>query len=105
MGTEFVLQLRWAARPMPARDYGDLSRIALEADLDVDELRARLARMSDRALVEFGRAAAYMSTPYTAKPKKAATEKDQAASSTASGVSYSRTGLNGWKTSPVKVMR
>jgi hypothetical protein len=37
-------------------DYGDLSRIALEADLDVDELRARLARMSDRALLEFGRA-------------------------------------------------
>jgi len=29
-----------------------------EADLDVDELRARLARMSDRALLEFGRAAA-----------------------------------------------
>ena len=32
---------------MPAHDYGDLSRLALEADLD--ELRARLARMSDRA--------------------------------------------------------
>ena len=51
-------------RHMPARDYGDLSRIALEVDLDVDELRARLARMSDRALLEFGRAAAYMCTPY-----------------------------------------
>jgi hypothetical protein len=49
---------------MPARDYGDLSRLALEAELDVDELRVRLARMSDRALVEFGRAAAYMCTPY-----------------------------------------
>jgi len=32
--------------------------------LDSDELRARLARMSDRALLEFGRAAAYMCTPY-----------------------------------------
>jgi hypothetical protein len=49
---------------MPSRDYGDLSRIALEADLDPDELRERLARMSDRALLEFGRAAAYMCTPY-----------------------------------------
>jgi hypothetical protein len=29
----------------------------VETDLDVDELRARLARMSDRALLEFGRAA------------------------------------------------
>ena len=29
---------------MPS-DYGDLSRIALEAELDPDELRARLARM------------------------------------------------------------
>jgi hypothetical protein len=48
---------------MPA-DYADLSRIALEADLDPDELRARLARMGDRALLEFGRAAAYMCTPY-----------------------------------------
>jgi hypothetical protein len=38
---------------MPS-DYGDLSRIALEAELDPDELRARLARMSDRALLEFG---------------------------------------------------
>jgi hypothetical protein len=36
----------------------------LEADLDVDELRARLARMSDRRLLEFGRAAACMCTPY-----------------------------------------
>jgi hypothetical protein len=44
-------------------DYGDLSRIALEAELDPDELRARLARMSDHALLEFGRAAAYMCTP------------------------------------------
>jgi hypothetical protein len=42
----------------------DLSRIALEAELDPDELRTRLARMTDRALVEFGRAAAYMCTPY-----------------------------------------
>jgi hypothetical protein len=49
---------------MPARDYGDLPRIALDADLDGDELRARLARMSDCALLEFGRAAAYMCTPY-----------------------------------------
>jgi hypothetical protein len=48
---------------MPS-DYGDLSRIALEADLDPDDLRARLARMSDRQLLEFGRAAAYMCTPY-----------------------------------------
>jgi hypothetical protein len=38
--------------------------LALEADLDPDELRARLARMSDRALLEFGHAAAYMCTPY-----------------------------------------
>jgi hypothetical protein len=49
---------------MPSRDYGALSRLALEADLDVDDLRARLARMSDRALLEFGRGAAYMCTPY-----------------------------------------
>ena len=48
---------------MPS-DYGDLSRIALEADLDVDDLHARLARMTDHALLEFGRAAAYMCTPY-----------------------------------------
>jgi hypothetical protein len=48
---------------MPS-DYGDLSRIALESDLNVDELRGRLARMTDRALVEFGRAAAYMCTAY-----------------------------------------
>jgi len=34
---------------MPSRDYGALSRIAREADLDVDEC---------------GRAAAYMCTPY-----------------------------------------
>jgi hypothetical protein len=27
--------------PMPSRDYSDLSRLALEADLDVDELRGR----------------------------------------------------------------
>jgi hypothetical protein len=40
------------------------SRIALEADFDVDELQARLVRMDDRALLEFGRAAAYMCTPY-----------------------------------------
>ena len=32
--------------------------------LDPDELRARLARMSDRQPLEFGRAAAYMCTPY-----------------------------------------
>jgi len=37
---------------MSSRDYGDLSRIALDAELDPDELRARLARMSDRALLE-----------------------------------------------------
>jgi hypothetical protein len=43
---------------------GDLSRIALDAALDVAELRARLARMTDRALLEFGSAAAYMCTPY-----------------------------------------
>ena len=49
---------------MPVRDCGDLSRLAREADLDVDELRMRLARMTDRALLEFGRAAAYMCTPY-----------------------------------------
>jgi hypothetical protein len=46
---------------MPS-DYGDLSRLALEADPDPDELRTRLARMNDRALLEFGRAAAYMCT-------------------------------------------
>ena len=48
---------------MPS-DYGDLSRIALEAELDPDELRARLAKMSDRELLEWGKAAAYMCTPY-----------------------------------------
>jgi hypothetical protein len=45
------------------RDYFDLFRIALEGELDPDELRTRLARISDRALLEFGRAAAYMCTP------------------------------------------
>jgi hypothetical protein len=49
---------------MSSRDYSDLSRIALEHDIDVDELRARLARMSDRELLEWGKAAAYMCTPY-----------------------------------------
>jgi hypothetical protein len=49
---------------MPAQDYSDLSRLALRADLDVDELRARLARMTDRAVLECGRATAYMCTPY-----------------------------------------
>jgi hypothetical protein len=48
---------------MPS-DYGDLSRIALEAELDPDELRARLARIATGQLLEFGRAAAYMCTPY-----------------------------------------
>jgi hypothetical protein len=48
---------------MPSREYGDLSRIALEGDLDVDELRARLEKVSDRQLLEFGHAAAYMCTP------------------------------------------
>jgi hypothetical protein len=32
--------------------------------LDPDDLRARLARMSDRELLEWGKAAAYMCTPY-----------------------------------------
>jgi hypothetical protein len=45
-------------------DYGDLSRIALEADLDPDELRARLGRMTDDELIQCGKAAAYMCTPY-----------------------------------------
>ena len=44
--------------------YGDLSHLALETEPDLDELRSRLAKMSDRALLEFGRAAAYMCTPY-----------------------------------------
>jgi hypothetical protein len=42
---------------MPARDYSDLSRLALEGDLDVDELRSRVQKMSDRQLLEFGHAA------------------------------------------------
>ena len=41
---------------MPS-DYGDLSHLALEADLDAGELRARLGKMSDRQLREFSRAA------------------------------------------------
>ena len=45
---------------MPARDYGDLSRLALEAELDIGEFRERLQRMSDRQLLEFGHAASYM---------------------------------------------
>ena len=49
---------------MPARDYGDLSRLALEAELDIGEFRERLQRMSDRQLLEFGHAASYMCTPY-----------------------------------------
>jgi len=39
---------------MPSRDYSDLSRLASEGELDVDELGARLERMSDRELLEFG---------------------------------------------------
>jgi hypothetical protein len=50
---------------MLERDYyGDLSRIALNAELDVDQLRTRLARMNDRQLLEFGYAASYMCTPW-----------------------------------------
>jgi hypothetical protein len=44
--------------------YDDLSHLALEADPGVGELRARLAGMTDRQLFEFGRAAAYMCSPY-----------------------------------------
>jgi hypothetical protein len=44
--------------------YDDLSHLALEADPGVGELRARLARMTDRQLFEFGRSAAYMCSPY-----------------------------------------
>ena len=40
-------------------DYDDLSRLTLEADLDIGELRARLRKMSDRDLLQLGRAAAY----------------------------------------------
>jgi hypothetical protein len=40
-----------------------ICRLALEADLYVDEMRARLARMSDHALLASGHAAAYMCTP------------------------------------------
>jgi hypothetical protein len=47
---------------MPS-EYGDLSRLALEADLDVDDLPRAFARMSDRELLELGRAAVYMCTP------------------------------------------
>jgi hypothetical protein len=32
-------------------------------EIDVDELRARLQKMTDEALVRFGRAAAYMCSP------------------------------------------
>jgi hypothetical protein len=39
---------------MSAPDYSDLSRLALESELDVAELRARLARMSNRALLDAG---------------------------------------------------
>jgi hypothetical protein len=49
---------------MPSRDYADLPRVALEADPDVDELRARLVSMSVRQLLECGCAAAYMCTPH-----------------------------------------
>jgi hypothetical protein len=47
-----------------ALGYSDFSRLALETDLDIDELRARLQKMTDHELLEFGRAAAYMCTPY-----------------------------------------
>jgi hypothetical protein len=36
---------------------------ASDAAIDLDALRARLARMEDRELVAFGRAAAYMCSP------------------------------------------
>jgi hypothetical protein len=49
---------------MPARDYGDLSRLALKAELDIDELRASLARINDAICSKFGCAAAYICTSY-----------------------------------------
>ena len=63
MVTDMIAILPGGPLPMPS-DYGDLSHLALEVDPDVGELRARLARMSERELLEYGRAAAYMCTPY-----------------------------------------
>jgi len=57
--------LRQAPAPMLSRDYRDLSRLARWKPISTStSLRARLARMSDRELLEFGRAAAYMCSPY-----------------------------------------
>jgi hypothetical protein len=41
----------------------DLSGLAGSAPLDLDQLRARLQRMSDAQLLQFGNAARYMCTP------------------------------------------
>jgi hypothetical protein len=39
-------------------------RFATDQDsVDLEELRARLGKMTDRALIDFGKAAAYMCTP------------------------------------------
>jgi hypothetical protein len=48
---------------MPS-DYGDLSRLALEAELNIGELRPRLANERPPAARIRARAAAYMCTPY-----------------------------------------
>jgi hypothetical protein len=42
---------------------GAMYTFPTESPIGLDELPARLARMSDQALVRFGREAAYMSSP------------------------------------------
>jgi hypothetical protein len=41
----------------------DLSHLSADSVIDLDQLRARLHRMDDAALLRFGRAAKYMCSP------------------------------------------
>ena len=41
----------------------DLSHIAADAGIDLEQLRARLRRMSDDELIRFGKAGRYMCSP------------------------------------------
>jgi hypothetical protein len=49
-------------RKVPAQKETGLAMVAI-ADFNVEELRARLAKMSESKLERFGRAARYMSDP------------------------------------------
>jgi len=42
---------------------GDMSHLAANCPLDLEQLRTRLTRMTDAELLRFGKAARYMCTP------------------------------------------